>query len=123
MSHVVKIETQVKDIAGVRAACNRLKLKQPEQGTFKLFSNSATGWAVQLQDWTYPVICDTATGDLKYDNFKGRWGDQKELDRFLQAYAVERALAECRRTGHSVTERKLIDGSIKLTIGVTGGAV
>ena len=47
---------------------------------------------------------------------------QQELDRFLQAYAVERAKSEARRQGHSVTEQPLADGSIKLTIQLAGGA-
>ena len=50
------------------------------------------------------------------------WGDQKALDRFLQAYAAERAKIEARKKGYSVTEQSLQDGSIKLTIQVTGGA-
>ena len=50
------------------------------------------------------------------------WGDQKELDRFMQAYAAEKAKIESRRRGHSVTEQTLADGSIKLTIQVNGGA-
>ena len=123
MSHIVQIKTQIKDIAGIRAACTRLKIKQPEQGTFKLFSNSATGWAVQLPDWTYPVVCNVSTGEVKFDTFNGRWGDQKELDKFLQAYACEKARIEARRKGHTVTETKLNDGSIKLTIQVNGGAI
>jgi hypothetical protein len=49
------------------------------------------------------------------------WGEQKHLDAFLQAYAVEKARAEARRRGHQVTEAKLSDGSIKLTIQVNGG--
>ena len=81
-----------------------------------------TGLAVQLPEWQYPVVCDTASGQLKYDNFNGRWGDPAQLDRFLQAYAVERARAEARRRGHAVTEAQLPDGSIKLTIQVQGGA-
>ena len=91
MSHIVEIKTEIKDLAGVRAACTRLKLKQPEQGTFKLFGNSVTGWAVQLPDWTFPIVCDVSSGDIKFDTFNGRWGDQKELDSFLQAYAVEKS--------------------------------
>jgi hypothetical protein len=35
---------------------------------------------------------------------------------------VEKAKAEARRVGHSVSEQALTDGSIKLTIQVTGGA-
>ena len=123
MSHIVQIQTQVRDAAAVQAACRRLGLPAPEQGTVKLFSGEATGLAVQLPDWKYPVVCDTASGQLQYDDFEGRWGDQRELDRFMQAYAVERAKQEARRHGHSTTEQTLADGSIKLTIQVTGGAV
>lgn len=50
------------------------------------------------------------------------WGEQKHLDALLQAYTVERAKAEARRKGHQVTEAKLTDGSIKLTISVGGAA-
>ena len=123
MSHIVTIKTEVRDAAAIRAACRRLNLDQPEQGTFKLFSSKTTGLAVRLPDWNYPVVCDTATGQLQFDNYEGRWGDQKELDRFMQAYAVEKALQESRRRGHSTTEQTLSDGSIKLTIQVAGGAI
>ncbi len=122
MSHIVQIQTEVRNVAAIRAACRRLNLDQPEQGTFKLFSTEATGLAVRLPDWNYPVVCDTATGQLKFDNYEGRWGDQKELDRFMQAYAVEMAKQEARRHGHGTTEQTLSDGSIKLTIQVAGGA-
>jgi hypothetical protein len=119
----VTIKTEVRDAAAVSAACRRLGLAEPTHGTVKLFSGEATGLAVQLPDWTYAVVCDTACGQLNFDNFEGRWGDQKELDRFLQAYAVERAKQEARRRGHSTTEQTLADGSIKLTIQVAGGTV
>ena len=122
MSHIVQIRTQIRDVAAVRAACHRLALSEPVQGTVKLFSGEATGWAVQLPDWQYPVVCNTATGEVKYDNFGGSWGEQKELDRFMQAYAVEKARIESRKRGHSVAETALADGSIKLTIQVARGA-
>jgi hypothetical protein len=50
------------------------------------------------------------------------WGDEKELHKFLQSYAVEKCRLEARRRGHTVTEQQLADGSIKLTIEV-GGAL
>jgi uncharacterized protein YfaS (alpha-2-macroglobulin family) len=50
------------------------------------------------------------------------WGDQAKLDQFLQAYATEKAKIEARKRGHSVSEQALADGSIKLTIQVSGGA-
>ena len=123
MSHIVIIKTEVRDAAAVRAACQRLGLAKPVQGKTKLFSGEVEGLAVQLPDWVYPVICDTTTDQIRLDDFNGRWGDKKHLDRFLQAYACEKAKAEARRRGHSVTEQALADGSIKLTIQVQGGAV
>ena len=122
MSHLVSVKTEVRDAVAVRAACQRLRLPQPVQGTHKLFSSSATGLAVQLPKWRYPAVCDVASGHVQYDNFNGRWGEQKQLDTFLQAYAVEKAKVECRRKGHTCTEQTLSDGSIKLTVQVNGGA-
>ena len=122
MSHIVSIKAEIRDAASVRAACRRLGLSEPEHGTVKLFSGEATGLAVKLPDWQYPVVCDTASGQVRYDNFNGRWGDQQHLDKFMQAYAVERAKLEARKKGHSVVEQSLTDGSIKLLINV-GGAV
>jgi hypothetical protein len=121
LSHIVTIKTEVRDAAAVRAACRRLNLAEPTHGTVELFSSEATGLAVELPNWTYPVVCDTQSGQIQFDNFNGRWGDQKELDRFMQAYAIERAKQEARRKGHSATEQTLSDGSIKLTIQVNGG--
>ena len=123
MSHIVTIKTEVRDAAAVRAACKRLGLAEPVHGTAKLFSGQAEGLIVRLPDWQYPVVCDTTSGQVRYDNFGGRWGEQKKLDQFQQAYAVEKAKIESRRNGHSVTERALADGSIKLTIQVNGGVV
>ena len=122
MSHIVSIRTEVRDPAAVAAACQRLHLPAPVDGTTQLYSGEATGLAVQLTDWRYPAVCDTANGQIKYDNFEGRWGDQKELDRFLQTYVIEKAHIEARKQGHSVTEQQLEDGSIKVTIQVGGGA-
>ena len=122
MSHVVKIDTQVKDIMAAQAACRRLKLEPPQPGTARLFSGNATGLIVKLPGWRYPAVFDTETGQVRYDNYGGKWGRQEQLDRFLQIYAVEAARIQARRTGHSVTEQPLADGSIKLTITVGGAA-
>ena len=51
MSHIVQIKTEVRDAVAVGAACQRLKLEAPTQGTAKLFSSSATGVIVNLPGW------------------------------------------------------------------------
>jgi hypothetical protein len=116
VSHIVSIQTKVHDPAAIVAACRRLNLEAPVEGTAKLFSGEATGLLLKLPGWEYPAVIDTATGTLKYDIFEGAWGDQAHLDRFLQMYAVERAKLEARKKGFTVSEQALQDGSIKLQI-------
>jgi hypothetical protein len=122
VSHLVRIATQIRDPLAVASACQRLHLPAPVPGTTKLYNDTATGLAVQLPGWRYPAVCDLARGEIKFDNFNGHWGAPQELDKFLQAYAVEKALIEARKQGHTVTEQPLTDGSIRLTIQVAGGA-
>ena len=116
MSHLVTIQTKLHDPASIRAACQRLNLAAPVQGTAQLFSGEATGLIVQLPGWEYPAVIDTLTGVVQYDNYGGAWGEQAQLDRFLQLYAVERAKLEARKKGYTVSEQTLGDGSIKLQI-------
>lgn len=122
MSHIVRIKAEVRDPEGVSAACRRLGLRAPVHGTAELFQTQATGLLVELPGWLYPVVIDTTAAEVRYDNYEGAWGDQAQLHRLLQAYAVEKALIEARKRGHNVVEQALPDGSVKLTIQV-GGAL
>ena len=92
------------------------------RGTFELYSSTETGLGIELPHWKYPVVANTETGQLRYDNYNGRWGSQEFLDQFLQAYCVERAKIEARKKGHSCVEQRLDNGSIKLTVNVGGAA-
>ncbi len=122
MSHIVDIKTEIRDEAAVKAACTRLQLPTPEHKTVRLFSATATGLCVQLTGWSYPVVCDLQSGRVQYDNYNGHWGEQSRLNQFLQGYAVEKAKIEARKKGHSVSETRLQDGSIRVTVRVGGAA-
>ena len=122
MSHIVRIQTEVRDATAVFAACRRRQLAEPVAGKHLLFSGEVEGLAVRLREWTYPAVCQLETGEVQYDNFGGRWGAQQELERFVQAYAVEKARIEAHKRGHTITEQSLADGSIKLTVQVGGAA-
>src|SRR5262249_45118361 len=108
------------DPAAIAAACQRLELPQPVQGTAQLYSGAATGLLVQLPGWEYPAVIDPGSGVVRYDNYEGRWGEQAHLDRFLQTYAVEKAKLEARKKGYQVSEQALADAGVKLQI--IGGA-
>jgi hypothetical protein len=121
MSHIVNIKTKIRDPAALTAACQRLGLAAPVHGTATLFAGQqVTGLIVQLPGWHYPAVVDAASGQVKFDNYGGKWGAQTELDKLLQAYACEKAKLEARRAGHTVTEQTLSNGAIKLTIQVAG---
>ena len=122
MSHVVQIQTEVRDPAAVHAACRRLGLPEPANGAAQLYGGQATGLLVHLPDWLFPVAIDTDSGAIRYDNYGGCWGDEQHLHRFLQAYAVERARGEARRKNYATTEQPLADGSILVEIEVGGRA-
>lgn len=116
MSHIVTIQTKVRDVDAATAACRRLELAEPTVGTAALFGGTVDGLLIRLPSWTYPVVVDLATGDVKFDNYGGAWGEQAKLNQFLQMYAVEKAKLEARKKGFAVIEQSLQDGSIRLQI-------
>ena len=116
MSHVVTVTTKIHDPIAINAACRRLSLSEPIEGTAKLYSGEATGLLLHLPGWTYPAVIDPLIGTIKYDVYGGAWGDPRQLDRFIQMYAVEKSRIEARRKGMAVNEQVLADGSIKLQI-------
>lgn len=122
MSHIVTVETEIRDALSLGAACRRLDLPQPAHETAQLFSGAATGYCVQLPGWRYPLVCHLETGQLSFDNYRGRWGDQRHLNHLIQAYAVEKTRLEAGRSGHTVVEQTLEDGSIKMTVQAGGVA-
>jgi hypothetical protein len=117
----VTIQTELRDLDAVRAACKRLSLAEPVFSEHHdLFNGQqAAGWAVKLSGWLFPVVIDDKTGKVAFDNFGGSWGDAKHLDAFKQAYAVCKATAIARAKGYQVAEHKLADGTVRLA--VTGG--
>ncbi len=67
MSHNVTVETQIRDVQALCAACKRLNLNEPVIETVKLFRSVETGHCVRLPQWRYPVVCQTDTGQILYD--------------------------------------------------------
>jgi hypothetical protein len=122
LSHIVTVKTEVRDQSAVAAACRRLALPEPARGTAQLYSGDASGLLVQLPDWLYPVVIDTDTGTIRYDNYSGCWGEEQHLHRLLQAYTVERTRSEARKKCYVTTEQPLSDGSIMVEIEVGGSA-
>jgi hypothetical protein len=116
MSHIVTVNTQLRDQTAIAAACRRLNLTEPIQGKAQMYAGEIEGLLVQLPGWKYPLAINVQTGQIQHDNFEGHWGDQEHLDTFMQAYAVELVRLEARKKGYLVSEQQLQDGCIKLQI-------
>lgn len=115
MSHVVKCRVEMKNSNALNAAIDHLKLENLGQGTHTLYNNQkATGIAVKLPAWNYPVVINTETGEAKYDNYGGHWGKQVELDKLVQRYAVETAREQALLSGMTIEEHTEQNGDITL---------
>jgi hypothetical protein len=49
VSHIVTVKTEVRDPQAVAAACRRLGLPAPAQGTARLFEGEAAGLLVRVR--------------------------------------------------------------------------
>ena len=101
MSHIVTIKTEVRDAEAVKAACKRLGLDEPVQGTARLFEGEATGLLVKLPGWLYPAVVDTDTGQVQLRQLRGSVG-RPEAPRRLPA-GVRRREGQDRGHGSGAT--------------------
>lgn len=125
MSHLSKIELEIKDIPALRKACTRLGFELClEQKSFKWFG--ATGakcdHTIKVPGAQYEVgVLKNSEGkyELQCDYFDYRLTDKigKNGGLLKQAYTLEKAKMEAARKGYSCKEVKTPQG-IKLTISV-----
>lgn len=119
MSHVVKLQVEIKNKQALIAACQRLGYRIGEEGTHELYKAKEQGLSIFLPDWRYPVVIK-ADGSIALDNYKGAWGDISALNKLRQTYAAEVTKFEFMLQGLSVFEQQNQDGSLTLTV-ETGG--
>jgi len=89
MSHLSSITTVITNEEAVSRSCRELGLEAPAHGTYKLFRAEVKGLGVRLPDWQFPIVINTDTGKVSFDNYNGSWGKQVELDKFTQRYSLE----------------------------------
>ena len=51
MSHIVSVQTEVRDADAIWSACHHLRLNPPIFGSFCLFRSTVTGVGVRLPTW------------------------------------------------------------------------
>jgi len=122
MSHFTEIETQIKDIDALRAACAELGLELQEtaeargyadnriRADFVIRLNGPYDVALQREDnGNYRFVADLWQGHVEQEL-------GKDLGRLKQLYGVHKATIEARRNGLTVRRRQLPNGSIRLAL-------
>jgi len=124
MSHVSKIELEVKDLGTLKQACNRLGLKMLEgKQTFKWFGQEEgrCDHAITVPGASYEIGVVKAgdSFELQCDYWDSAIGKAIGQNGGLlkKAYAVERTKTEARRKGYTVIEQQT-DSGVRLHVRV-----
>lgn len=117
MSHTSEVATKIKDLNAIKSACKEMGLAEPKTETVQLYDGKTyTGVTVRLPGWRYPVVIDTKSGQLHFDNYNGKWGKQAELNRLSQLYGVAKATIIARSKGYQIQRSVLSNGTIRLSV-------
>ena len=123
MSHFATIQTQIRDIAALRAACQEMGVELIENAVARGYgSNTHKGEYVIKLKGPYDIAVNRQEGGafgLTTDWWDGHV--EKEVGtnygRLLQLYGVHKARIEAQKKGYTVRRQTLADGAIKLVIG------
>ncbi len=113
MSHIIEQKTTVRELPMLKRACERLGLAAPTHGVHALYGGQTVpGWAVRLPSWRFPVVFQTVVGDvgklsgeIRYDNYGGCWGDLAHMNELLATYAECVVLSEAEISGAVLLDR------------------
>ena len=123
MSHWTTIQTQIRDVDALQAACAELNLSVLE-------NTQARGYGANRHRGDYVIrlngpydIAVTRQADGSFTLLTDWWDGRVEREvgrnfgRLLQLYAVHKATHEARKRGLSVQRKLQQNGAIKLSIG------
>jgi len=123
MSHFTTIQTQIRDVEALAAACEELGLALVHDGEARGYgSNRRHGDLVIKLRGPYDIAATRQPGGT-YALATDWWGGHvarevdKDYGRLLQLYGVHKATREARRKGYTARRQTLKDGAIKLVIG------
>jgi hypothetical protein len=115
MSHIVTLNVKINDKETLRQVAEEdlgLSVKLKETVTY-FGGVKRTGMTVRLPGWNYPVMV-MDDGELIYDNYNGRWGDQGQLNQLVQNYVIACVYKEA---GHVPVASEITeDGTVKLRL-------
>ena len=126
MSHFTTIQTQIRDVDALEAACAELGVELLRNTEARGFANSTRhGELVVRLKGPYDIAAnqvDAALENAPYELATDWWNGHVEAEvgpnygRLLQLYGVHKTMREAAKKHLRVTRRQETDGSIKLTL-------
>ena len=98
MSHTISVKVELRNREALESAVMALGGRVLGNGTYHLYGGSENGTGFTLPGWRYPLVA-TDSGELKFDSFGGAWGDESDLDRLKEYYALDAVRLEAERLG------------------------
>lgn len=115
MSHTTTCTLKVDKEHILLRAIKKLGLSIVEGTSHTMFDRTvAEGVAVKLPHWQQPVVFNLKHGRVYYDNYKGHWGDQVELDKLVQQYTLEASLEQAAMAAYATEVVTADNGDITL---------
>ena len=121
MSHITTIkDILIKDLNILQKATARLtdtRLEIHEPRPIKLYQKEPVLSVAQVkfESWLYPVLV-APSGEIHYDNFNGKWGEIKHLNKLKQMYGLEKSKQLAKAQGYLCREKQKQDGAIVLEL-------
>ena len=123
MSHFTTIQTQIRDVDALEAACAELGVELLRDTEARGFANSARhGELVVRLKGPYDIAANRPAPTDAYELSTDWWNGHVEAEvgpnygRLLQLYGVHKTMREAAKKHLRVTRRQETDGSIKLTL-------
>ncbi len=121
MSHFTKIQTQIKDIAALKAACGELKLDLVQDEVVRGYTKRDAAYVIKLNgafDVGLELDAATQSWGLVYDKWNNYVHSELGTDcgKLIQRYAVCKVEMEARKKGLSVFRKYMDNGNIQVVL-------
>ncbi len=123
MSHFTTIQTQIRDVDAIEAACTELGVELLRNTEARGFANNTRqGELVIRLKGPYDIAANRAEGSDSYELATDWWNGHVEREvgpnygRLLQLYRVHKTMREASRKRLRVARHQETDGSIRLTL-------
>ena len=123
MSHFTTIQTQIRDVEALEAACAELGVELLRNTEARGFANSTRqGELVVRLKGPYDIAANRVDGSDSYELATDWWNGHVEAEvgpnygRLLQLYGVHKTIREANKKRLRVTRHQETDGSIRLSL-------